>query len=215
MHLPIPDRETAGQWLAEVLQAEQFAENAVVLALPRGGVPVAYEIANALNSPLDLLLVRKLGTPAFPELAMGAIASGNVKILNRQVIQSYHISNMDLNRVEATERAELLRREQAYRGDRALLDLSGRDVIIVDDGLATGATMLAAIEAVKQQNIKSITVTVPVAPADTLNDLSQKVDRVICPFQPDNFAAIGKWYERFPQVSDDEVKSLLQQAWRD
>ncbi len=215
MHLPIPDRETAGQWLAEVLQAEQFAENAVVLALPRGGVPVAYEIANALNSPLDLLLVRKLGTPAFPELAMGAIASGNVKILNRQVIQSYHISNMDLNRVEATERAELLRREQAYRGDRALLDLSGRDVIIVDDGLATGATMLAAIEAVKQQNIKSITVTVPVAPADTLNDLSQKVDRVICPFQPDNFAAIGQWYERFPQVSDDEVKSLLQQAWRD
>jgi len=212
MQLPIPDRITAGKWLAKRLQATSKLIDPIVLALPRGGVPLAYEVAQALNAPLDLLLVRKLGTPLFPELAMGAIASGNIKVLNQQVIQAYHIQEMDIKAVEQTERAELERRTQAYRGNRATPNLTDRNIILVDDGLATGSTMKAAIDAVKTQQPQSITVAVPVAPPETIKELLTKVDQIICPFQPDNFSSIGQWYQHFTQVSDEEVKTLLEQA---
>lgn len=215
MQLPIPNRCVAGQWLAELLQQVPLIENPVVLALPRGGVPVAYEIASAFNAPLDLILVRKLGAPQFPELAMGAIASGNVKILNQQVIHSYRITETEIENIEAKERQELKRREEAYRGDRPYTDLTGRNIILVDDGLATGSTMLAAIDAVRIQTPNSITVAVPVAPPDTINEISQKVDQVVCPFQPYNFSSIGQWYSDFSQVSDSEVKAQLNQAWHE
>lgn len=209
MQLPIPDRSVAGQWLAELLQQESELSDPIVLALPRGGVPVGYEIAQALKAPLDLLLVRKLGTPIFPELAMGAIASGNIKVLNPSVIQSYSISEKEIAQVEAEERKELERRELAYRGKRPRLELKNRNVILVDDGLATGSTMLAAIDAVRQQQPQSITLAVPVAPPETVARIQSKVDKVICPFQPENFSAIGQWYRLFEQLTDQEVKSCL------
>jgi len=214
MQLPIPNRITAGKWLAELLQIQSNLADPVVLALPRGGVPVAFEVSRALTAPLDLLLVRKLGTPHFPELAMGAIASGGIKVLNQQVIQSYHITEREIQAVEHKECAELQRRSHAYRGNRSELNLANKDCIIVDDGLATGSTMKAAIEALKAQHPRSITVAVPVAPPEIINELTTKVDIVICPFQPDNFSSIGQWYEQFTQTSDEEVKTLLQQAWQ-
>lgn len=214
MQLPIPDRTYAGRWLTELLQKESGIKNPVILALPRGGVPVAFEIAQALKAPLDLLLVRKLGAPHFPELAMGAIASGDIRILNQQVIQSYHIDNQAIEQVETKERQELQRREQAYRGDRPQLEIKNRDIILVDDGLATGSTMLAAIDAIKLQEPNKIIVAVPVSPPDTIALLEQKVDKVICPFQPYDFSSIGQWYEDFSQVSDTEVKTQLQEAWK-
>ncbi|MEA3404624.1 MAG: phosphoribosyltransferase [Pseudomonadota bacterium] len=214
MQLPIPNRKIAGQWLAKLLQAESSLKSPIVLALPRGGVPVAYEIAQALNAPLDLLLVRKLGTPQFPELAMGAIASGGIRVLNQQVLRAYRIKEDDISAVETKERTELKRREQAYRGQRPNPNLTHQNIIIVDDGLATGSTMKAAIEAIQAQQPASITVAVPVAPPETIRELKTKVDRVICPFQPHNFSSIGQWYEIFSQVSDNEVKTQLQQAWQ-
>ncbi|MEA1987958.1 MAG: phosphoribosyltransferase [Pseudomonadota bacterium] len=213
MQLPIPNRSVAGKWLAELLQGEADVKDPVVLALPRGGVPVAYEVALAFKAPLDLVLVRKLGAPHFPELAMGAIASGNVKILNQQVIHSYQISEADIAKVEAKERQELERREVAYRGNRPYINLKNRNVIIVDDGLATGATMHAAIDAIRLQAPNSITVAVPVAPPETIVEISHKVDRVVCPFQPYNLSSIGQWYNDFSQVSDSEVKTQLNEAW--
>lgn len=214
MQLPIPNRSVAGQWLAELLQHEASIVNPIVVALPRGGVPVAYEIANTLQSPLDLILVRKLGAPHYPELAMGAIASGNIKFLNSQVINSYQISQDDIQKVESQERQELERREIAYRGNRPHLNLKQRNVIIVDDGLATGSTMYAAINAVKQQSPNTITVAIPVAPPDTIAEMEKIVNRVICPFQPYNLSSIGQWYEDFSQVSDEEVTQQLSQAWK-
>ena len=213
MQLPIPNRSVAGQWLAELLQQEASIINPIVLALPRGCVPVAYEIANALKAPLDLILVRKLGAPHYPELAMGAIASGNIKFLNSQVINSYQISQNDIKKVESQERQELERREIAYRGNRPHLNLEQRNVIIVDDGLATGSTMYAAINAVQLQSPNTITVAIPVAPPDTIAEMEKIVHRVICPFQPYNLSSIGQWYEDFSQVSDEEVKQQLNQAW--
>ena len=213
MQLPIPNRSVAGQWLAELLQQEASLVNPIVLALPRGGVPVAYEIANALKAPLDLILVRKLGAPHYPELAMGAIASGNIKFLNSQVINSYQINQNDIKKVESQERQELERREIAYRGNRPHLNLKQRNVIIVDDGLATGSTMYAAINAVQLQSPNTITVAIPVAPPDTIVEMEKIVNRVICPFQPYNLSSIGQWYEDFSQVSDEEVKQQLNQAW--
>ena len=214
MQLPIPNRSVAGQWLAELLQQEASLVNPIVLALPRGGVPVAYEIANALKAPLDLILVRKLGAPHYPELAMGAIASGNIKFLNSQVINSYQINQNDIKKVESQERQELERREIAYRGNRPHLNLKQRNVIIVDDGLATGSTMYAAINAVQLQSPNTITVAIPVAPPDTIVEMEKIVNRVICPFQPYNLSSIGQWYEDFSQVSDEEVKQQLKQAWK-
>ena len=215
MNPPILNRTIAGKELAHALQHYQDQENVIVLALPRGGVPVAYEIAQQLNAPLDLMLVRKLGTPHYPELAMGAIASNNIRVLNPQVIYSYGISEAQIEKVEKAERQELERRAAAYRGERPYPDLDDKIVILVDDGLATGATMHAAIDAVRLQNPRSITVAVPVAPLDTINALRRKVDEVICPLQPTQFSSIGQWYEDFSQVSDETVTKLLSQAWQD
>ncbi len=214
MNPPIPNRTIAGKELAYALQKYQNLENTIVLALPRGGVPVAFEIAQKLNAPLDLMLVRKLGTPHYPELAMGAIASGNIKVLNPQVIYSYDISEEQIEKVEKVERQELERRALAYRGERPYPDLNDKIVILVDDGLATGATMHAAIDAVRLQDPRSIVVAVPVAPPDSINELRQKVDEVICPLQPIQFSSIGQWYEDFSQVSDETVAKLLSQAWQ-
>ncbi|MBF6058854.1 phosphoribosyltransferase [Thiomicrorhabdus heinhorstiae] len=215
MQLPIPDRNVAGRWLAKRLQQETDLKDPLVLALPRGGVPVAYEIAKVYKAPLDLLLVRKLGTPIFPELAMGAISSGGIRFLNDSVISAYNIGEKAIAQVETKERQELQRRETAYRGERPHPDLTNRDIILVDDGLATGSTMIAAIEAVKQQGPHSLTVAVPVSPPDTIAVIKQLVDHVVCPFQPYEFSSIGQWYIDFGQVSDEEVESLLKQAWQE
>lgn len=213
MQTPIPNRASAGRELAEQLQHLQNREDVIVLALPRGGVPIGFEVAKHLNVPLDLLLVRKLGVPSYPELAMGAIASGDVRILNPQVLHSYAVKDADIKKVENQERQELLRREQAYRDVRPYPELTGKAVVLVDDGLATGATMFAAIDAIKSLSPSEIIVAVPVAPPTTVMELEQKVDQVVCPVQPENFSSLGEWYEDFSQVSDDEVTFLLEQAW--
>lgn len=213
MDLPIPDRTTAGHALAEELRDYKERDNVIVLGLPRGGLPVAYEIARALGAELDLMLVRKLGTPGQEELAMGAIASGGIRVLNSDVVRMLDIDDEAIDQVAEREQRELERREQAYRGQRPYPDLRDRCVILVDDGLATGATMRAAVRAVRKQSPAEIVVAVPVAPADTVAALRSEVDTVICPHTPANFMAIGAWYIHFPQVSDDEVKALLSEAW--
>lgn len=209
----IPNRTIAGQELAEALSSYFNQENVIVLALPRGGLPVAFEIAQKLHAPLDLLLVRKLGTPGYAELAMGAIASGGIKVLNRQIIQSNDVSQSALDDVEQKERLELNRRSEVYRGDRPYPDLNQKVVILVDDGLATGATMHAAIDAVKQQSPQKIIVAIPVAAADSIETLRQMVDEVICLLVPRQLSSIGQWYIDFSQVSDARVIDLLNQAW--
>lgn len=203
------DRRQAGQLLAERLKAYQHADG-TVLGLPRGGVPVAFEVAKALGLPLDVLVVRKLGTPGHEELAMGAIAWGGGRVLNWEVIESLQISPATLEAAEARERRELERRQQAYRGNRPPLALSGKTVILVDDGLATGATMRAAVEAVRNQAPAQIVVAVPVASPDTCQLIAQEADTVIALQQPVPFYAVGQWYEQFPQTSDQEVQELLQ-----
>ncbi|WJW76565.1 phosphoribosyltransferase [Thiohalobacter sp. IOR34] len=213
MQLPIPDRRAAGQALAEALQGYRGRKDLIVLALPRGGVPVAAEIADALQAPLDLMLVRKLGVPGYPELAMGAIASGGVQVMNDSVLRGSGIGPEAIQAVVEAERRELVRRERAYRGDRPWPKLEGRCVILVDDGLATGATMRAAVDAVHVQRPARIVVAVPVAPPDTVRMLQRKVDEVVCLFQPEPFMAIGQWYVDFSQVSDSEVEALLAERW--
>ncbi|NOR51839.1 MAG: phosphoribosyltransferase, partial [Gammaproteobacteria bacterium] len=209
MHSPITNRTSAGKVLAKALQSYQGLENVIVLALPRGGVPVAVEIAKRLKVPLDLMLVRKLGVPSYKELAMGAIASEDIKVLNPKVIHTYGITKAQIEEVEKREREELDRRSVAYRGQRPYPDLNDKIVILVDDGLATGATMHAAIDAVRLQNPKSIVMAVPVAHPDSISKLRQKVDEVICPLQPTELSSIGQCYEDFSQVSDEDVTALL------
>jgi putative phosphoribosyl transferase len=213
MKLPIPNRQVAGQALAEALQAYGDRDDLIVLALPRGGVPVAMEIADALDAPLDLMLVRKLGTPGQEELAMGAIASGGGRVMNRDVVQALAISDKAIERVAGQEGRELQRREQVYRGDRPWPDLEGRCVILVDDGLATGATMRAAVEAVRAKQPAQIVVAVAVAPQDTVALLRKQADDVVCLAEPEPFRAIGLWYEDFSQVSDEQVCQMLAKAW--
>lgn len=208
------NRREAGRRLAEALAPYAEREDLLVLALPRGGVPVAYEVARALGAELDLLLVRKLGTPGQPELAMGAIASGGIEILNPSVIQALGIDRDTIDRVTEKEYAELLRRERAYRGDRPPPAIEGRCVILVDDGLATGSTMRAAITAVRQRNPACIVVAVPVAPPDTVSTLRDEVDDVVVLLTPAWFSAVGQWYADFSQTTDEEVRRLLQAAWR-
>lgn len=209
MDLPIPNRQAAGRALAEALRPYSGRNDVIILALPRGGVPVAAEIARALKAPLDLMLVRKLGVPGYPELAMGAIAAGGVRVMNEDVVRGIGISPEAIGRVAEEESRELERRARAYRGDRPWPDLKGRCVILVDDGLATGATMHAAIDAVRVQQPASIVVAVPVAPPDTVRALRPLVDEVICPHTPEPFQAIGLWYQDFSQTSDAEVIALL------
>jgi predicted phosphoribosyltransferase len=181
----------------------------VVLALPRGGVPVADEVARALGAPLDIFTVRKLGVPGEPELALGAIASGGVRVLNQEVVAGLGISSHTIEAVTAREQAELERRERAYRGDRPPAAVEGRLVILVDDGLATGASMRAAAEAVRHRHPARIVVAVPTAAADTCESLRALVDEVVCAETPPLFGAVGLWYEDFRETSDEEVRALL------
>ncbi len=206
------DRTEAGQVLARKLAAYANHEDVVVLALPRGGVPVAFEIATALNVPLDVFLVRKLGVPGQSELAMGAIASSGVRVLNQDIVRSLRLSDAVIDKVAAKEQQELERRERLYRDDRPIPLLHERRVIIVDDGLATGATMRAAIEAIRQQQPARIVVAVPISSPETCRDLAVEVDEIICVETPQPFCSVGLWYEDFPQTTDEEVRALLKQA---
>jgi putative phosphoribosyl transferase len=213
MKLPIDDRSAAGRELARALQSYRHRADVLVLALPRGGVPVAYEVAESLQVPLDLMLVRKLGAPGQRELAMGAIASGSVRVLNSDIVSALAISDEALERVTAEEQRELARREYAYRGTRAAPTILDRCVILVDDGVATGATMRAAIASLRQQHPRRIVVATPVAPPDTVAALRSEADEVVCLETPEPFLAIGYWYRDFSQISDQEVRTLLQASW--
>ncbi|MDT8452571.1 MAG: phosphoribosyltransferase [Gammaproteobacteria bacterium] len=213
MDLPIKNRIEAGRALAMEMEAYLDYENLLILGLPRGGVPVAYQMAVKLGAQLDLMLVRKLGTPGHAELAMGAIASGGIRVLNDDIIASLDISGDEIDQIATGEQKELERRELAYRGDHPRPEIEGRVVVLVDDGIATGATMRAAIAALRKQHPASIVVAVPVAPAETIEILRNEADEVVCLANPAPFIAIGKWYEDFSQVSDAEVKKLLIKSW--
>lgn len=202
------DRRVAGRELAQLLSAYRDREDVVVLGLPRGGVPVAYEVARSLEAPLDVLLVRKLGVPRHEELAFGAIASGGVRVLNPEVLTDARISRARIDRVTAEQQVELERREALYRGDRPALELRGSTAILVDDGLATGATMRAAVEAVRQLGASPV-VAVPVAPPETCDALRRCADAVLCCVAPARFVAVGLWYGDFTATSDEEVQELL------
>lgn len=206
------DRIEAGQILAEKLFHYQNRDDVLVLALPRGGVPVAFEVAKALHVPLDVFLVRKLGLPGHEELAIGAIASGGVMVLNLDVVQSFDVSRSVIEAVAARERAELERREREYRAGRPAAKITGRVVIVIDDGLATGATMRAAAEALRRRGPERIVVGVPVASASTCEEFRRYVDEVVCAITPESFFAVGMWYEDFLQISDEDVKRLLHEA---
>jgi len=206
------NRYEAGRFLAERLSAYANRPDTLVLALPRGGVPVAYEIAKALGAPLDVFQVRKLGLPGHEELAMGAIATGGVRVRNPEVVEYLRIPDEVLDEVTARERQELERRERLYREGRPALSPRGRVVILVDDGLATGSTMRAAILALRQQQPASIVVAVPVAAKQTCEELRAVADEVVCAVTPDPFYAVGLWYEDFAQTTDEEVRELLARA---
>ena len=206
------DRAEAGRLLAELLQGYAGRDDVVVLALPRGGVPVGYEVAKALGAPLDVFAVRKLGVPGREELAMGAIASGGLLVLDRHLISSLGISNSEIQRAVAAELRELDRREAAYRGGRGPPELTGKTVILVDDGLATGSTMRAAAQAVRERRPARVVVAVPVAAAQTCDEFRDDVDEIVCAVTPSPFHAVGVWYEDFSQTSDEEVRELLAQA---
>ena len=213
MKLPIRNRKVAGQELADELVSRIDLDDILILALPRGGVPVAYEIAVELDAPLDLMLVRKLGTPGHVELAMGAIASGGIRVLNEDIVSSLGISDEVIDRVAGEEEKELARREQVYRGKRPRPKIEGQQVMLVDDGIATGATMRAGIAALRQQNPRRIVIAVPVAPPDTIRILHNEADEVVCLAMPEPFMAIGNWYADFNQVTDEEVRQLLNARW--
>jgi putative phosphoribosyl transferase len=206
------DREHAGRVLGERLRSYAGRENLLVLGLPRGGVPVAFEVARALDAPLDVFVVRKLGVPGHEELAMGALASGGVRVLNEELVEQLGIDDESIARAAAAEAAELERRERAYRGDRGPVEAAGRTVILVDDGLATGATMRAASQAVRAQQPERLVVAAPVAAAQTCRELREEVDEVVCALTPDPFAAVGLWYEDFAPTEDEEVRRLLAAA---
>jgi len=203
------NRTEAGQQLATRLKPYANRPDVLVLGLPRGGVPVAYEVAKTLNAPLDLCLVRKLGVPGHKELAMGAIASGGVRVLNYDVISWLGISGTTIDAVAARELQELQRRDRVYRGDRPVPNIRDRIVILVDDGIATGSTMRAAISVLKPQQPASLIVAVPVAPPETCDVIRAEVDEVVCLMIPEMFYAIGLWYEDFSQTTDEEVRDLL------
>ncbi len=203
------DRTEAGRLLATQLRAYANRPDVLVLALPRGGVPVAFEVARALHASLDVIIVRKLGVPGYEELALGAIASGGVRVLNDDVVRMLGISDEEINRVAAHEQQEVERREHLYRGDRPASEVAGRTVILVDDGIATGATMRAAVAAVRQQHPARIVIAVPVAAAATCEEFAGEVDELVCVLRPEVFFAVGFWYEHFSQTSDEEVRDLL------
>jgi predicted phosphoribosyltransferase len=209
------DRAEAGRQLAERLSPYAKRADVTVLALPRGGVPVAFEVARALSAPLDVFLVRKLGVPGHPELAMGAMASGGIRVLNDDLIRELGIPNAAIEEVAARERIELDRRQQLYRGGRAFPPLRDRTVVLVDDGLATGATMEAAVRAARQESPARVVVAAPVAARETVARLANVADDVVCVATPEPFQAVGLWYEVFDQTSDEEVIDLLRRATAD
>lgn len=208
------DRGEAGRQLAARLGAYAHRDDVIVLALPRGGVPVGAEVASALDAPLDVFVVRKLGVPGHEELAMGAIASGGVRVIDEYIVAQLGVSDEQVRRITEREQAELERRERQYRDDLPLPDLTGRTVILVDDGLATGATMRAAVQAVRAARPAKVVVAVPVGARDTCASLRQIADDVVCPVTPDPFLAVGIWYADFDQTTDEEVEELLARTRR-
>jgi predicted phosphoribosyltransferase len=203
------DRRDAGRQLAEKLAEYANSPDLLILALPRGGVPVAYEVASALRAPLDVFIVRKLGVPGHAELAMGAVATGRVRVLNDEIVEGLGIPDGIIDSVAAEEQQELMRRERLYRDGRPPPDLRGRTIILVDDGLATGATMRAAVKAARQQHPARIIVAVPTASRDTCEALKREADEIISVVLPEPFFAVGQWYENFTQTTDQEVRDLL------
>jgi putative phosphoribosyl transferase len=210
--LRFADRADAGRRLAEALAHYRGRDDVVVLGLPRGGVPLAYEVARALGAPLDVFLVRKLGLPGHEELAMGAIASGGVRVVNDEVVVPLGVPEEMLDRAAAREALELIRRERAYRGDLPPQDFAGKVAILVDDGLATGSTMRAAVRALRRLSPARIVVAVPVAAPSTCEQVRAEADEVICLITPEPFRAVGVWYEDFSQTDDEEVRALLRAA---
>jgi predicted phosphoribosyltransferase len=208
------DRTEAGSQLAPLLSEYANRSDVLVLALPRGGVPVAFEVARALDAELDIFLVRKLGLPGHEELAMGAIASGGMRVMNEQVMDMVRIPEHLVEAVAEREGRELERREREYRGDHQFPDVSGKVVILVDDGLATGSTMRAAARALRQRGPDRIVVAVPVAASETCDSIRDEVDEVVCASTPEPFNAVGIWYQDFSQTTDQEVRDLLEQAQR-
>ena len=206
------DRTEAGKLLAAKLTRYTGRPDMIVLALPRGGVPVAFEIARGLSAPLDVFLVRKLGVPGQEELAMGAIATGGIRVLNRDIVAYLAIPQRVIDAVALQEQQELERRERLYRGDRPAPEVRGMTVILVDDGLATGSTMRAAIAALKKLEPGHIVVAVPVAPTSAIRELENEADEVVCVFAPEPFDGVGRWYQDFSQTTDQEVRSLLDRA---
>ncbi|HET9589035.1 MAG TPA: phosphoribosyltransferase [Anaerolineales bacterium] len=208
------DRRDAGQKLATELSAFAGRSDVVVLALPRGGVPVAFEVALALGAPLDIFIVRKLGLPGHEELAIGAIASGGVRVLNNDIVQTLRIPERVIDRVAQRELQELERRERAYRGDRPMPDVRDRTVILIDDGLATGASMRAAVAGLRALHPAQIVVAVPTAAPETCAALEREVDQIVCAMTPEPFYGVGRWYEDFSQTTDEEVRMFLEEANR-
>jgi predicted phosphoribosyltransferase len=206
------NRQDAGRDLARDLQHYAGRSDVVVLALPRGGVPVAYEIARALRTPLDVMIVRELGVPGHEELVMGAIATGGIHVFNDPVIRDLGLSEREIDQVTREEERELLRREETYRGHRSPLPIEGRIVVLVDDGLATGSTMRAAIAAVRQRRPSRIVVAVPVASHEVCEELRDAAEEVHCTITPPHFFGVGQWYEDFSQTTDEEVRQLLDRA---
>lgn len=214
MPKPFRDRREAGRILADRLKTYSNRPDVVVLALPRGGVPVAFEVARALNAPLNVFLVRKLGVPNYPELAMGAIASGGVRVLNKDVVDYLRIPDEVIETVASNEEKELARRERAYRDCAEAPDVRGRTVLLIDDGLATGSSMRAAVAALRQLQPARIVVAVPVASPATCDEFRSDVDEIVCAETPEPFRAVGLWYQDFSQTTDDEVRDLLGRALR-
>lgn len=206
------DRVDAGRRLAEKLRAYANREDVVVLGIPRGGVPVAFEVAAALNAPLDVFLSRKLGVPGQEELAFGAVATGGVRVLDQELIEAVGISKQEIEQITQKVRAELERRERVYRGARPPFNLEGKVAILIDDGIATGSSMRAAINALRQLKPARVVVAVPVAPLSTCNRLKSDVDELICVHMPESFYAIGQFYADFSQVADEEVTDLIHRA---
>jgi putative phosphoribosyl transferase len=212
MERAFPNRTEAGRLLAKKLVKYAGRDDVIVLGLPRGGVPVAFEVAQRLGAPLDVFIVRKLGVPGFEELAVGAIASGGVRVLNEDVMRALPNADQLIESVTERETVELDRREQTYRNGRAAPGLRDRVVILVDDGLATGATMRAAVKALRQRGVARIVVAVPVGPADTCREFEDAADETVCASMPEFFQAVGQYYEDFSQTSDEEVRELLARA---
>jgi putative phosphoribosyl transferase len=208
------NRRHAGRVLALELGKYAGRTDVTLLALPRGGVPVAYEVARALGAPLDVFVVRKLGVPGHEELAMGALASGGVCVLNDEVIRSHGITKEDILEATRAEGQELGRRDRAYRGDRPPAEISGKTVIVIDDGLATGSTMRAATQAVRQRAPARVVAAVPVAAPETCSEMREEADEMICAITPEPFYAVGFWYDDFSPTSDEEVRNLLEKARR-